>query len=632
MLEGKRKGAAVYWAVGFIVACYLAQTANCHQPKETGKPRGPTIRVRDGTIVFGRGVESHVANGNRKAPANASAVEDERAYQADSAGLSNGHAQDTSPREASWKRMAPSLQCSGDQMKFRAVGPGASKFAVDQGNAPPMPLSQVPSNCGYTMQRNSLALVMLVPYDGCNIVQQGGSYMLPMRWQGVPLSLWCDIPAEQLPATTTPPATTSAQPQDPEPMSKFPVYPPYYHWYPPGPLPTPAEPTTTPQKMTTKPTTTQSQVPQFPRFPPYGPQMPQFPPYGHYQQFPHYHWPLPTPAEPIITTPEMTTEPTTTQSQVPHFPQLPYLPPYGHQMPYLPPYGPQMPQFPPYGPFQKLPLPTPAEPIITTPEMTTEPTTTQSQVPQVPHFPQLPKFPPYGHQMLYLPPYGPQMPQLPPYGPFQKLPLPTPAEPIITTPEMTTKPTTTQSQVLQVPHFPQLPKFPPYGPQMPYLPPYGPQMPQFPPYGPFQKLPLPTPAEPIITTPEMTTEPTTTQSQVPQVPHSPQLPKFPHFPPYGPQMPHFPPYGPAILQIPYGHFPPHPFYQFIPPSAPKYPTSKPETTTLTPAPTTKTTTTKEKTEDVLTPAAQNPSNVKPHFPVLQFPFMYAPPPGYNKMV
>ncbi|XP_034469744.1 uncharacterized protein LOC117778350 [Hippoglossus hippoglossus] len=328
-----------------------------HVTRQTGKWREATMGVREGTIVFGRGAESHVANGNRKAPSNASAVEDERAYQADSAGLLNGQAQDTSPKEASWKRMAPSLQCGGDQMKFRAVGPGASQFAVDQGNAHPMPLSQVPSTCGYTMQRNSLALVMLVPYDGCNMVQEGGSYMLPMLWQGIPVSLWCNKP----------PATTSAQPQDPVPMVQFPGYPPFYPWYLPGPLPTPAETTTTTQKMTTKPTTTQSQFPQLPKFPPYGP----------FQPFPHYHWPLPTPAE-TTTTQKMMTKPTTTQSQFPQVPQLPKFPPYG-------------PQFPPYGPFQPFPhyhwplpgpLPTPAE-TTTTQKMTTKPTTTQSQFPQL---------------------------------------------------------------------------------------------------------------------------------------------------------------------------------------------------------------------------------------------------------
>ncbi|XP_034468954.1 uncharacterized protein LOC117777946 [Hippoglossus hippoglossus] len=299
-----------------------------HVTRQTGKWREATMGVREGTIVFGRGAESHVANGNRKAPSNASAVEDERAYQADSAGLLNGQAQDTSPKEASWKRMAPSLQCGGDQMKFRAVGPGASQFAVDQGNAHPMPLSQVPSTCGYTMQRNSLALVMLVPYDGCNMVQEGGSYMLPMLWQGIPVSLWCNKP----------PATTSAQPQDPVPMVQFPGYPPFYPWYLPGPLPTPAETTTTTQKMTTKPTTTQSQFPQLPKFPPYGPQVPKFPPYG---------------------------------------PQLLPFPPYGPQIPYgpYPPYP--FPQFiPPFAP--KYPTSKP-ETTTVTPEPTRQTTATKGK-------------------------------------------------------------------------------------------------------------------------------------------------------------------------------------------------------------------------------------------------------------
>ncbi|XP_034468969.1 pistil-specific extensin-like protein [Hippoglossus hippoglossus] len=367
MHKGKRKGAAVYWAAGFIVACYLAQTANCHRPKETGQRRGPTIGVREGTIVYGRGAESHVANGNRKAPSNASAVEDERAYQADSAGLSNGQAQDTSPREASWKRMAPSLQCGGDQMKFRAVGPGASQFAVDQGNAHPMPLSQVPSTCGYTMQRNSLALVMLVPYDGCNIVQEGGSYMLPMLWQGIPVSLWCNKP----PATTPAPATTSAQPQDPVPQTL--KYPPSY----------PQVPLLPPESMNP------------------GVQQPYV--LAPYWGYPHYH------SVPTTTTAAPTTMATLTTTAKPAAkdPEA-------------------MVQFPGYPPFYPWylpgPLPTPAETTTTTQKMTTKPTTTQSQFPQVPQWPSFPHFPPYGPQMPQFPPYGPG-PQIP-YGPYPPYPFP----------------------------------------------------------------------------------------------------------------------------------------------------------------------------------------------------------------
>lgn len=56
-----------------------------------------------------------------------------------------------------------------------------------------MLLSQVPSSCGYSMQRNSLALVMLVPYDGCNVVKEVGLMFMEMQdiaawWEGGNLS------------------------------------------------------------------------------------------------------------------------------------------------------------------------------------------------------------------------------------------------------------------------------------------------------------------------------------------------------------------------------------------------------------------------------------------------------------
>lgn len=119
-------------------------------------------------------------------------------------GWSKGQTYDASSREAAWRRMVPLLLCGGDRMKFRVVGRGASELAVDQGkqagltfflpfflfckvsiwlhrhvnlfppiaNAPPVPLSQVPPNCGYNMQRNLMSLVMMVPYDGCSVVQE----------------------------------------------------------------------------------------------------------------------------------------------------------------------------------------------------------------------------------------------------------------------------------------------------------------------------------------------------------------------------------------------------------------------------------------------------------------------------
>ncbi|XP_054452700.1 protein piccolo-like [Anoplopoma fimbria] len=278
MRKGKKKSAAFYLAAA-VLTCYLAQTIDCYRLRKT-KTRGwqkeadaaKTIDVQDGEIVFGRGFEKgSVVDGTKKTSSNAS-VEDEAAYQADYAGWSKGQAQDASSKEASskeaaWKHMSPTLQCGGDQLKFRVVGPGDSQFAVEQGNAPPMPLSQVPSTCGYGINRNSLWLIMSVPYNGCNIVQEGGSYVLPMRWQGIPVSLSCPKPAAPAPQNQQPqkPWYLPSIPHMPEghknpdnsryfshymQFPKYPTVPDHYHQHPfmaPHPLPKPE--TTTPTKL-----------------------------------------------------------------------------------------------------------------------------------------------------------------------------------------------------------------------------------------------------------------------------------------------------------------------------------------------------------------------------------------------
>lgn len=97
MRKGKRKSATVYLAAAVILTCYLAQTIDCHRLKKTERREGRkeadaarTTGVREGKIVFGRvfakgsSLESQVTDGTKKS-SNAS-VEDEAAYQADSAG------------------------------------------------------------------------------------------------------------------------------------------------------------------------------------------------------------------------------------------------------------------------------------------------------------------------------------------------------------------------------------------------------------------------------------------------------------------------------------------------------------------------------------------------------------------
>nr|XP_040028288.1 vegetative cell wall protein gp1-like [Gasterosteus aculeatus aculeatus] len=214
MRTGKRF--AVYLAAAVIMTCCLAQTIDCYRlrkkERQEGRKGSDSTKVTDveeGRIVFGRvfkkatGLDAPVIDDTKK-PSNASS-EDEASYQADFPGWPGDQLQHLNSREAAWKRMSPSLMCGGDQLKFSAEGRGASQFAVDKGNEPPIPLSQVPPSCGYGMQKNSLGLVLLVPYDGCNIIVEDGCYVLPLRWHGIPVSLLCHKPAApQKPQPHTP--------------------------------------------------------------------------------------------------------------------------------------------------------------------------------------------------------------------------------------------------------------------------------------------------------------------------------------------------------------------------------------------------------------------------------------------
>ncbi|XP_063318601.1 uncharacterized protein LOC134617321 [Pelmatolapia mariae] len=222
MCREKGRRTTVCCAVAVILVCYLVQAIDCYRLTKTerrgGRKEANALGARKGKVVFGKsdgkgsGLESEGKYG--KASANSSV---EESYQADFIGWSKGQTYDASSREAAWRRMAPLLLCGGDRMRFRVVGRGVSQLAVDQANAPPVPLSQVPPNCGYNMQRNLLSLVMMVPYDGCSVVQEGGSYVLPMRWQGIPVSLWCSKPAAPTLMTTA-----SQTPQDPASNSQMP--------------------------------------------------------------------------------------------------------------------------------------------------------------------------------------------------------------------------------------------------------------------------------------------------------------------------------------------------------------------------------------------------------------------------
>ncbi|XP_017278038.1 protein PELPK1 [Kryptolebias marmoratus] len=459
MGKERRKSTTVCLAAAFILTCHLAQTTESLRLTKTERraARGDLdVGVQEGKIVFGEVVEkkSHVTDRAWEASSNASA-EDETSYQADFAGWTQPEMDDA--HKEKWNRMATSLHCFGDHLKFRSLGPGASQLEVEQENKRSMPLAMVPPKCGYKMHGNSMAFVMMVPYDGCNMIQQDETYKLPLRWHGNPVSLMCPKRGRK---------SSHHWPR----RHHWPKYPqvPQYPQVPLDPqLPQDPKYPQIPQYPQLPQEPKYPQVPQYPQLPqepkyPQIPQDPQVPTSPQYPQMPQF------PQEPKY--PQMPQEPKAPQES-----QLQYLPYfYSHPLfSYLFSLGPEqanLPQFPkPSYPQQAFSYPTP---------VTTEPPTTPA--PKVTDYPQVPFDP-------YFLPFGPYVHDLSPYFPYPlpeypKIPVteypknPTPDVKTTAAPTTTlVTPSTTQSADTQAPsggpqfYPPENLPFFPYGQKFPHL-------------------------------------------------------------------------------------------------------------------------------------------------------------------
>ncbi|XP_021179241.2 uncharacterized protein LOC110369382 [Fundulus heteroclitus] len=324
----RAKNPAVCLAAAVILTVSLVQTTDCLRLRKTLRgvtPREPDpafpAGIREGHIVFGKVLE--LSDENRKKPRNVSA-DDETDYQSDFPGWSHHTDMDEASKEK-WNRFGTSLQCFDDHMRFRFLGPGASQLSVEQANEPPMPLSMVPPRCGYRMHGNPMAFVMMAPYDGCNVIQQGGNYVLPLLWQGHPLSLLCPkrgrTTVPQRPQIPQGPqvlhglshpyfnfySRLSHAPAEPaKSVPQFPKFPLYPYLYPPE--------TTSAPAATVVPKVSYPQIPVAPYFPfPYWPQFPDVPPF----HYPNDKYPMYPTSGPKTTT-TTTTRTTATTMEIPY--------------------------------------------------------------------------------------------------------------------------------------------------------------------------------------------------------------------------------------------------------------------------------------------------------------------------
>ncbi|XP_016098618.1 uncharacterized protein [Sinocyclocheilus grahami] len=90
--------------------------------------------------------------------------------------------------------MKPKVDCDGDVMKLTVHGreaPFGSNFLIDRGSIPPLPLAQLPSECGHIFLRTWKDFVFVVPYNGCYVSQERDTFVLPLLWWGLPVKMSC---------------------------------------------------------------------------------------------------------------------------------------------------------------------------------------------------------------------------------------------------------------------------------------------------------------------------------------------------------------------------------------------------------------------------------------------------------
>nr|XP_057911176.1 uncharacterized protein LOC131106279 [Doryrhamphus excisus] len=107
--------------------------------------------------------------------------------------------------DAKLKRMNPSVQCSDNAMTLRVTRARVPHFLVDSGEGTLIPVSKMPSECGFSLRRSRRDVLLDAPYQGCYVTRQGGDYVLPLRLWGAPMTMSCPA-TSRLPSVSCFPA------------------------------------------------------------------------------------------------------------------------------------------------------------------------------------------------------------------------------------------------------------------------------------------------------------------------------------------------------------------------------------------------------------------------------------------
>ncbi|KAK3574827.1 hypothetical protein QTP86_018408, partial [Hemibagrus guttatus] len=94
--------------------------------------------------------------------------------------------------ESKLRHLNPTVYCGGDAMTLRVQGSTMPNFMIDGGDGP-VPLTQIPANCGLSMTQGPTDAVFTVHYQGCYVTQQGEGHVLTVHLWGMPMKMSCPL-------------------------------------------------------------------------------------------------------------------------------------------------------------------------------------------------------------------------------------------------------------------------------------------------------------------------------------------------------------------------------------------------------------------------------------------------------
>ncbi|KAI4871975.1 hypothetical protein NFI96_034495, partial [Prochilodus magdalenae] len=166
------------------------------QPDNTTSPSNQSLDQQQGVLDAGAGFQSDfpgmIPSGKERVMETAvPSKSTSRLIRPEELGILDGGPPTFVTQE--WLEMRPLVHCSGDAMTLTAAGRGYTHFLVDRADATPVSLLHLSPNCSDSLKTTWRHMVLRAPFDGCYVLQENGSYVLPLLWWGMPVKISCPM-------------------------------------------------------------------------------------------------------------------------------------------------------------------------------------------------------------------------------------------------------------------------------------------------------------------------------------------------------------------------------------------------------------------------------------------------------